>query len=55
MVELTQGVEMPYGDNAEVVSWMLKEASKDLRPLTAVYLGFQLGVAWERYQNANRA
>lgn len=55
LANLVQGVEVPSGDNAELVSWILKEVSKDLRPLAAVYAGFQLGVAWERYQNANRA
>lgn len=52
---LVQGIEVPSGDTGEVVSWILKEASKDLRPLAAVYVGYQLGVAYEKYQNANRA
>lgn len=55
LAKLVEEVEVPNGDNAQLVSWILKEASKDLRPLAAVYAGFQLGVAYERCQNANRA
>ena len=55
LVELTQAVEIPSGDTGQVVGQMLKLASDELSPLAAVYVGFQLGVAWERYQNANRA
>lgn len=55
LANLAQEVEVPSGDTGEVVAIILKEASKDLRPLAAVYAGFQLGVAYERYQNANRA
>ncbi|MBA7687153.1 hypothetical protein ES703_95613 [subsurface metagenome] len=55
LANLVVGVEVPSGDNAELVSWILKEASRDLRPLAAVYAGFQLGVAYERQQNADRA
>ncbi|MBA7629083.1 hypothetical protein ES703_36581 [subsurface metagenome] len=55
LVNLAKEVEVPSGDTGEVVAIILKEAGKDLRPLAAVYAGFQLGVAWEKYQNANRA
>lgn len=48
-------MEPPPGDLGKVVNVMLKAASEELCPLAAVYSGFQLGVAWERYQNANRA
>lgn len=53
LVNLTQAVEPPSGDTGEVVAQILRMASEDLDPLAAVYTGFQLGVAWERYQNAN--
>lgn len=55
LIELLPEVEVPSGDTGEVVSIMLRLASEELRPLAATYAGFQLGVAWERYQNANRA
>ena len=55
LVKLSQEVEEPSGDNTELVFWILKEASKDLPAQAAVYAGFQLGIAYERYQNADRA
>jgi len=55
LVDLTQAVEIPSGDTGQIVVQILKLASEDLRPLVATYAGFQLGVAWERLQNANRA
>ncbi len=55
LANLVQGIEVPSWDDAELVSWILKEASRDLRPLAAVYAGFQLGIAYERCQNADRA
>lgn len=55
LVDLTRAVEIPAGDTGKVVAQILKLASKELRPIAAVYAGFQLGVAYERYQNANRA
>ncbi|HUV53170.1 MAG TPA: hypothetical protein VMW64_08890 [Dehalococcoidia bacterium] len=42
-------VNPPSGELGEVIGELMREASKGLRPLAAVYLGFQLGVAWERY------
>ncbi len=51
LVEITESVEIPSG----VVAQMLKMASDELRPLTAVYVAFRLGVAVERNQNADRA
>lgn len=55
LVNLTQAVEIPSGDTGQVVGQILKLASDELLPLAAVYVGFQLGAAWERFQNANRA
>jgi hypothetical protein len=55
LVDLLGTVEVPSGDIGQVVAPILKHASEELRPLAAVYAGFQLGVAYERYQNANRA
>lgn len=55
LIDLVQEVEVPSGDTGQAIGTMLKLASEELRSLAAVYAGFQLGVAWERYQNANRA
>jgi hypothetical protein len=55
LIELTQEVEKPSGEIGEVAAMLLRMASEEQRPLAAVYAGFQLGVAYERYQNANRA
>ncbi|MBA7475282.1 hypothetical protein ES707_10648 [subsurface metagenome] len=55
LVDLLGTVEIPSGDMGQVVAPILKHASEELRPLAAIYAGFQLGVAYERYQNANRA
>ena len=41
-------VEPPSGDLGQVIAEIMKQASKELGPLAAVYIGFQLGVAWER-------
>jgi len=55
LIGLIPEVEVPSGDTGEVVAIILKLASEELRPLAATYAGFQLGVAYERHQNANRA
>jgi len=54
LIKLVQEIELPTEDKGRVVAVMLKAISEDLRPLAAVYAGFQLGVAYERHQNANR-
>ena len=38
----------PSGAMSEVIAEMMKQASKRLCPLSAMYLGFHLGVAWQR-------
>jgi len=52
LADLTRQVEIPRGHTGQMLGIILKLASKELRPLSAVYVGFQLGVAWERLQNA---
>ena len=47
MLEAT--VEPPSGDMGKVIAELMRQASKELKPLAGVYLGFQLGVAWERF------
>jgi len=51
---LANDVDVPSGDIGASVLLMLKWASDELRPLVATYAAFQLGVAYERYQNGNR-
>ena len=55
ILALANEVEVPSGDTGVIVAPMLKWASDELSPLAAIYVGFQLGVAWERLQNADRA
>ena len=55
LTDLAYAVEMPSGDAGGAVSAVLTLASKELYPLAAVYAAFQLGVAYERLQNAERA
>ncbi len=55
LIDRSQGLEPPSGDLGKVIAGILKQASEELGPLPSVYTGFQLGVAWERHQNANRA
>lgn len=55
LVDFLGTVELPTGDMGQILAPLLKHTSEELRPLAAVYAGFQLGVAYERYQNANRA
>jgi len=54
LIDLAQEVEAPSGDSGQVAALILKRASEDLRPLAAVFAGFQIGVAWEKFQNASR-
>lgn len=55
LTDLAHAVEIPSGDTGEAVSAVLTLASKELYPRAAVYAAFQLGVAYERLQNAERA
>jgi hypothetical protein len=49
LLEITQEVELPVGDIGQIVAILLRQMSEELRPLTAAYAGYQLGVAFERY------
>ena len=55
LIRFTQEVKPPDGDIGILVAHALKLASEELRPLVLAYTAFKLGVAYERYQNANRA
>ena len=55
LTDLAHGVEIPSGDTGKAVSAVLNLASKELYSLAAVYAAFQLGVAYERLENENRA
>ena len=54
-IKLTLEVVPPRGEVGGFVGEALNLAGKELPPLVAAYTGFRLGVAYERYQNANRA
>jgi len=47
-------VERPQGVSWVAVRAILHLAIKDLPPLASAMAGFQLGVAYEKLQNANR-
>lgn len=55
LVNLVYDLEIPSGVMGQILAAILKLASTELPPLTAVHTGFQFGMAYERYQNANRA
>ena len=42
-------VDTPSGEMGKVLAVVMKWASAELPPLTAVYLGFQLGMSWGRF------
>jgi len=54
LIRATLEVLPPHGEVGELVAAALNLAGKELPPLVAAYTGFRLGVAYERYQNANR-
>ena len=54
LIGFAQEVKPPDGDVGILVAQVLKVASEEQRPLVATYTAFRLGVAYERYQNANR-
>lgn len=55
LIELTRKVDGPSGAIGPFVDHLLDIASKKNQPLVATYIGFRIGVAYERYRNANRA
>lgn len=55
LISFIPEIEVPTGDAGEVVAAMLRAVSQGLRPLAAVYAGFQLGIAFERLQNARQS
>ncbi|MBA7545158.1 hypothetical protein ES705_37522 [subsurface metagenome] len=54
LIELTRKVEVPSGDVGQFIDQVFNIASEKKQPLMAAYIGFRIGVAYERYQNANR-
>lgn len=54
LTDVAHTVEIAPGDIGEAVSSLLTLASEELRPLAAAYAAFQLGIAYERLQNADR-
>lgn len=55
MIDIARIVELPPGDMGKIISSLLTLASEELGPRAAAYAAFQLGTAYERLQNANRA
>ncbi len=56
LIELTRKVGIPSGDIGQFLDRVLNNiAGKKLSPLSVAHMGFKLGVAYERYLNANRA
>jgi len=55
LLHLTREVENPSGDLGQFIDRVLGIASEKNRPLVIAYIGFRIGVAYERYQNANKA
>ncbi len=54
LIELTREVEMPSGDVGQFIDQVLNIASEKKQPMIATHIGFRIGVAYARYQNANR-
>ena len=54
LIEVTRKVEVPSGDAGEFVTQVLNILSEKLCPVMAAYTAFKLGIAYERYQNANK-
>ena len=48
---LETDVDPPTGELGKIMTQVMKDVSerKGLHPLTAIYIGFQIGVAWERF------
>jgi len=55
LLEFTREVDGPSGVIGLFVDQVLNIAGEKNKPLVAAYIGFRLGVAYERYQNANKA
>ena len=54
LIKVTREVEALHGSIGEFVARVLKIASERNIPLVVAYTGFRLGVAYERYQKANK-
>jgi len=54
LMELTRKVEGPSGAIGLFVDQVLTIASEKNQPLVTALIGFRIGVAYERYQNANK-
>lgn len=55
LVKIAGTIEKPAGELEKAVAPILTAASEELSPLAAVYTAFRIGIAYERYQNADRA
>jgi len=48
VIDMACSLDPPSGELGMVFAELMKQASRELKPLAVVYLGFQFGVAWER-------
>ncbi len=55
LIRLTREVENPSGGMGKFIDRVLKHATEKNGSLVVAYIGFRIGVAYERYQNANKA
>ena len=54
LIKLTREVESPGGSLGRFIDLVLKNATEKNGSLVVAYIGFRIGVAYERYQNADR-
>lgn len=52
LIQMVSKVERPQDETWEAIKAIVHVAIENLEPLTVAYLGFQLGAAYERLQNA---
>ena len=54
LIKLTREVENPGGRMGQFIDRVLNHATEKNGALVVAYIGFRIGVAYERYQNADR-
>lgn len=50
LLEIVKIIDIPEGNDGSLIQLMLSKMSQELYPLAIAMAGFQLGIAWERYQ-----
>jgi len=54
LIKITREVESPSGRLGQFIDRVLKHATGKNGSLVVAYIGFRIGVAYERYQKANK-